>query len=124
MKAQERTGALAIAGGVALSVVTLAAYWHFAGDDAAVQPRTARAPEGAAVDQAAAVAHPAAAVEPLPRTATAVPAALSQAPKRLSLEAYELTPATFAAWRDYLVGDPAGRLWERINWRTTLWDGI
>jgi hypothetical protein len=124
MHAQERIGALAIAGGAALSVLTLVAYWKLAGDEAVSPPRRIPNAERTAVEPVATPASPAAAVAPIPRTATAVPAALVRAPTRLSLEAYELTPATFAAWRDYLVGEPAGRLWERIAWRTTLWDAI
>jgi hypothetical protein len=42
----------------------------------------------------------------------------------LALEAYELTPATFRAWKDYVLGDPRQRLWQRIAWRTNLWDAV
>lgn len=124
MHAQERTGALAITGGIALSVVSLVAYLKLSGDEGGGQSRPAANPERTAVQEVAAPENPAAKVAPLPQKATAVPAALGRAPNRLSLEAYDLSPATFAAWRDYLLGDPAGRLWERIAWRTTLWDAI
>lgn len=53
-----------------------------------------------------------------------LPAALRKPPTRLALEAYELTPATFHAWKDYVLGAPRDRLWQRIAWRTTLWDAV
>ena len=61
---------------------------------------------------------------PAQEVSTTVPAALVKPPTRLTLEAYALTPDTFLAWKNYLAGDPKSRLWERIPWRTNLWDAV
>jgi hypothetical protein len=55
---------------------------------------------------------------------TKVPTALVTAPTRLALAKYDLRPATFQPWKDYLAGDPKGRAWERVPWHTTLWDAV
>jgi hypothetical protein len=82
------------------------------------QAAAARAPEGEAPAALARVKVPAAPED------GRVPAALREPPARLALEAYELTPATFLAWKDYVLGDPRNRLWQKVAWRTTLWDAV
>jgi hypothetical protein len=96
MASQDRTGAFARAGGVVLALVSL----------------TGSARSGS--DEPGSLSLP----------GPQVPAALRKPPTRLALEAYELTPATFLAWKDYVLGDPRNRLWQRIAWRTTLWDAV
>ncbi len=123
MSTKEKAVAVVLAGGAALCMLTLIAYSQFAGDG--VQPRPARSPERAAVPPGAAKAPAPLLGEKAPAPlGKEVPTALVTAPTRLALETYELTPATFFSWRDYLAGDPKDRLWARIAWRTNLWDGV
>src|SRR5205823_1180173 len=72
-------------------------------------PQQAHVPRGATKVPAA----QAQALLPVSGGAATVPAALVNAPRQLSLEAYELTPATFDPWRDYVTGDPKDQLWQR-----------
>src|SRR5438270_4437064 len=116
MASQDSTGAFALAGGVALSLVTLTVY-SLSGSDKSVslpipgpQAPAARAPDEKAPAALARVKVPAAPGD------GQIPAALRKPPTRLALEAYELTPATFIAWKDYVRGDPRNRLWQRIAW--------
>jgi hypothetical protein len=118
MTPKKRTAAFVLTAGAVLSGVTFASYCHFAPGPGALPA----SPPPPAHSQAAAT--PSAAPPPPALSAAKVPTALTKAPTRLSLEAYELTPATFASWRDYIAGDARGRLWQRIPWRTTLWDAV
>ena len=152
MAPKDRSAAFVLVAGVVLSAVTLVSYLHFAPGPRALTASPPPPPQGQAPptqtakifpappareeeekpnpgvppgpSAAPGASAPAAPKLPPAPPAAKVPAALTKAPTRLSLEVYELTPATFAAWRDYLAGDPKGRLWERIPWRTTLWDAV
>jgi hypothetical protein len=117
MSANDRRALLALAAGGALSVVTVIALCRDGDAKPAPRPAAAVADE----EPGPKVAAPAVRFDAVMPKA---PAALVKAPTQLTLAAYELTPATFTAWRDYLLGDPRGRLWERIAWRTSLWDGV
>jgi hypothetical protein len=116
MTAKNQTTGLLVMGGVALSMVILAGVALLGADDPIRQRRPAAAAPEATPPAPAPV--PAAAVE------AKVPAALVKAPTQLALAAYELTPGTFLAWKNYLAGDAKSRFWERIAWRTNLWDAV
>ncbi len=124
MASQDRTGAFALAGGVVLSLVTLTVY-ALSGSDESVSLSLPgpQAPAAPAPDEKAPAALARVKVSAAPEDGQS-PAALRKPPTRLALEAYELTPATFLAWKDYVLGDPRNRLWQRIAWRTTLWDAV
>src|SRR5438445_317055 len=124
VSAKDRTAVLALGGGVALCAVALIAYSQFGEDGQGTRsgpaPQQAHVPRGATKVPAA----QAQALRPVSGGAATVPAALVNAPRQLSLERYELTPATFFAWRDYVAGSPKDQLWQRIAWRASLWDAV
>jgi hypothetical protein len=118
MASKERPAAFALVGGAVLCFLTLVAFALLWSDEPAWQVRASQ-------DNGRPTVVPSPAGQPSGLgVAVNQPSALVKPPTRLALEAYELTPETFLAWKNFIAGDPKSHFWERIAWRTTLWDAV